>query len=83
MDVPEHPESSRKSSANSSYSSLKDSDYSATFHAHNGQHHTLEFMEMCANLIIALACWWNCADIFSPAKTLILDVQVAYYLTDE
>ncbi|XP_015759674.1 PREDICTED: 5'-AMP-activated protein kinase catalytic subunit alpha-2-like [Acropora digitifera] len=51
MDVPEHPESSRKSSANSSYSSLKDSDYSATFHAHNGQHHTLEFMEMCANLI--------------------------------
>lgn len=56
VDIPEHPEPSRKSSANSSYSSLKDSDYSANFHSHNGQHHTLEFMEMCANLIIALAC---------------------------
>ena len=45
--------SSRKSSANSSFSSLKDSD-SLTNHV--GSHHTMEFMEMCASLIVALAC---------------------------
>lgn len=58
IDVQDHLEASRKSSANSSYSSLKDSDYSASLHTHtsNGQHHTMEFMEMCANLIVALAC---------------------------
>ncbi|KAJ7372972.1 serine threonine-protein kinase [Desmophyllum pertusum] len=46
--------SSRKSSANSSFSSLKDSDTSFTIHV--GSHHTMEFMEMCSNLIVALAC---------------------------
>jgi len=45
--------SSRKSSANSSFSSLKDSD---SFTSHVGSHHTMEFMEMCASLIVALAC---------------------------
>ncbi|CAH3129562.1 unnamed protein product [Pocillopora meandrina] len=56
---PEHTEgtlsgkSSRKSSANSSFNSLKDSD---SFTSPTGSHHTMEFMEMCASLIIALAC---------------------------
>ena len=63
IDTPEHSEglptsskSSRKSSCNSSFSSLKDSDSSSPGHSHGGSHHVMEFMEMCANLIVALAC---------------------------
>lgn len=52
-------ELSRRSSANSSCSSLKD------YTGHSSEqlvspsvgHHTLDFLEMCSNLIIALACW--------------------------
>ncbi|EDO36169.1 predicted protein [Nematostella vectensis] len=51
--------SSRRSSANSSYSSLKDSQLSeqsppAAKEVQN--HHIMDFLEMCSNLIIALAC---------------------------
>lgn len=63
IDTPEHSEglptsskSSRKSSCNSSFSSLKDSESSSPGHSHGGSHHVMEFMEMCANLIVALAC---------------------------
>lgn len=62
IDPPEHSEgvltsgkSSRKSSCNSSFSSLKDSD-NLSSPGHTGSHHVMEFMEMCANLIVALAC---------------------------
>ena len=47
--------SSRISSANSSFSSLRDAG-SGDAPGSTGSHHTLEFLEMCSNLIIALAC---------------------------
>ncbi|XP_031554814.1 5'-AMP-activated protein kinase catalytic subunit alpha-2-like isoform X2 [Actinia tenebrosa] len=50
--------SSRRSSANSSFSSLKDCANQPNEQMGNssGSHHTLDFLEMCSNLIIALAC---------------------------
>ena len=48
--------SSMRSSANSSFSSLKEANDSDGSNSQSGSHHTMEFLEMCANLIVALAC---------------------------